>query len=230
MIDDTELKTSQKRLLEEIRKEKDVRDSTDESGTGVRIRYAQSSDNGDGPVTPGTVESNRSTTGREEGSGKINQSSQGHGERIRQADRQSINAIKSVDNDNRKSQEPINFQLRNPFKFKQTTEAKLFTEKEAKQEHDRLIEIYYRGSSLLDDILEIIVKDHEPVQIWQLDEDEATILAELHLERATKSVESARSARQLLALYDRLYFWILCGPRIKATGTHIKLHGGLSFK
>jgi hypothetical protein len=93
-----------------------------------------------------------------------------------------------------------------------------------------LYDIYFRGSGLLDDILEIIVKDHEPVTIWQLDEDEAAMLTEMHLQRATYDKRAAESAHQLLALYDRLYMYLLAGPRAKLTYSHIKEHGGLSFK
>ena len=227
-----DVQVAQKKLLEELRKEKDARDSTDESSTRVSIGHAESSNNSNGSIAPGTDTSDRSTARREKRSGETNQSFEGHGERIRPANRQNINATQNISDNNTKNGQSINFQLRNPFKFKDTTKepVKLFTDKEVLQERDRLIEVYYRGSSLLDDILEIVVKDHEPVQIWQLDQSEAEMLAELHLERATKNVESARSARQLLAIYDRLYFWILCGPRLKATGTHIKQHGGLSFK
>ena len=117
-----------------------------------------------------------------------------------------------------------------PFAGNKGEPAKLFTKEEAEFEYDRMYEIYFRGSGLLDDILEIIVKGHEAVEIWQLDPDEAEMLAKMHLQRATHDRKAAASARQLLALYDRLYFWILFAPRAKLTATHIKSKGGLSFR
>jgi hypothetical protein len=119
------------------------------------------------------------------------------------------------------------FQLKMPFS---KTSDRLFTQSEAEDELARLTEIYFRGSGLLDDILEIIVKDHEPVQIWQLGTDEAEQLAFMHLERAKRDKEAARSARKLLEIYDRLYLWMIVIPRVQATGRHVKEHKGLSFK
>jgi hypothetical protein len=150
---------------------------------------------------------------------------------IRQTDRPSIHTVKNTGYDDRRV-EKVKFQLKNPFNFKDTTKkpVKLFTKVESDLEHDRLKEVYYRGSSLLDDLLEIIVKDHEPVTIWQLDESEAEMLAELHLSRAQVNEDSARSARQLLALYDRLYFYLLVGPRMVQTFKHVEEHKGVSFK
>jgi hypothetical protein len=106
----------------------------------------------------------------------------------------------------------------------------LFSDAERSAELQKMIEIYYRGSGLLDDLLEICVKGHQPVQIWQLEEDEATTLATMHLQRATYDKKAAASARQLLALYDRLYMYLLLGPRAKATFDHVKVQGGFSFR
>jgi hypothetical protein len=119
------------------------------------------------------------------------------------------------------------FQLKMPFG---KTSDRLFTQTEADDELARLTEIYFRGSGLLDDVLEIIVKDHEPVQIWQLGQDEAEQLAFMHLERAKRDKEAARSARKLLEIYDRLYLWMIVVPRVQATGRHIKEHKGLGFR
>lgn len=124
----------------------------------------------------------------------------------------------------------MRFQLRNPFKSSASEPTALFSKEEAAAETERLTEIYFRGSGLLDDILEITVKGHEPVVIWQLEEDEAGTLAEMHLARARYDKRSAASARQLLALYDRLYFWLLVGPRAKLTYAHVKEQGGFSFR
>lgn len=124
------------------------------------------------------------------------------------------------------------FALKNPLsKLAASQEkVKLFTEKEAKEVKENMTFIYLKGSGLLDDILEVIVRGHEKVQIWQLDEGEAEMLADMHLERAKKSVEAARSARVLLSIYDRLFTIMLVAPRMMATGRHVKDHGGLSFR
>lgn len=123
------------------------------------------------------------------------------------------------------------FHWKLPFgKSESRAKIKLFTAKEAEEELERLTEVYWRGSGLLDDLLEIVVKDHEPVTIWQLDQEEAGTLAAMHLERAKTNEESARSARKLLEIYDRLYLYLLIGPRAKATFSHVKAHGGFSFK
>lgn len=108
--------------------------------------------------------------------------------------------------------------------------AKLFSNKEADAELEKMTLIYQQGASLLDDLLEVIVKDHEPVSIWELSDEEAEMLAEMHLEKAKTDPGAARSARVMLALYDRMYRWMIALPRLKASGSHIKKHGGLSFK
>ena len=124
----------------------------------------------------------------------------------------------------------MSFVLMSALSPKKETPAKVFTEKEAKDHLEKLVFVYQRGSSLLDDILEIIVKGHEKVEIWALSEEEATILATSHVERAKKDATAARSARTLVNIYDRMYLFMLVGPRVMATGQHIKGHGGISFK
>jgi hypothetical protein len=107
---------------------------------------------------------------------------------------------------------------------------KLITKTEIDDLTENLAFIYKNGSGLLDSILEIIVKGHEDVSIWQLDDDEAETLARMHLEKGRVSKEAAQSARKLLSLYDQLYFIMLLGPRAAQTGKHIIEKGGLSFK
>lgn len=107
---------------------------------------------------------------------------------------------------------------------------KLLTKEEAEGAQAKLVFLFIQLSSLGDDLLEIIVKDHEPVKIWELDEDEATALAEMQLERARKDKDAARVVRVLLRIYERLYFILLAMPRAKATVSHVKAHGGFSFR
>lgn len=121
-------------------------------------------------------------------------------------------------------------QFKNPLKRDEAEPVKLFTQKEVDEKKDKLLYVYLHGSGLLDDILEIIVKGHEKVEIWQLDDAEAAMLADMHLDRAKTDQAAARSARTLIALYDRIYYFMLFGPRMIATGQHINRHGGLSFK
>lgn len=121
------------------------------------------------------------------------------------------------------------FTLKNPLS-RQPEKVKLFTKAEAEEAKERLILIYTQGSALLDNLLEIIVKDHEKVTIWELDESEAEMLATAHLENAKKDEGAARSARALLGLYDKLFTIMLLGPRVVKTGQHVKAHGGFSFK
>ena len=94
----------------------------------------------------------------------------------------------------------------------------------------RMTFIYSKMFELGDDVLEIIVKDHEEVQIWAISDEEAEMLADAHLKRAQHDVQAARSARKLLEVYDRIYFYMIVLPRTKATVTHVSKHKGLSFK
>lgn len=109
-------------------------------------------------------------------------------------------------------------------------DVRVLTEKEIPDALDKLVFLYIKGSEILDDILEIIVRGHEPVRIWALDPEEAEMLATMQLERAKKDKAAARVVRVLIRLYERLYILLLAGPRLKATGSHIKRSGGLSFK
>jgi hypothetical protein len=122
--------------------------------------------------------------------------------------------------------------LKNPLKIltEQPEKVKLFTNKEAEEEQERLSFIYSKGSGLLDDILEIVVAGHQEVQIWQLDDGESNMLATMHLEKAKKEQSAARSARTLLSIYDRLFTIMLLGPRCVRTRQYVKEQGGFSFK
>jgi hypothetical protein len=124
------------------------------------------------------------------------------------------------------------FALKNPLSSKQEEpeKIKLFSKQEAEDEAARLAFIYFRASGLLDDVLEIIVKGHEKVAIWQLEESEADMLASLHLEQAKRDKQAAKSARLLLAMYDRFFIFSLVTPRFVATSNHIIMHKGVSFK
>ena len=230
MPDDNDVKIDKnRRLLKSVLSErKDEPDVNEQSGTGVSSGYAASRDNGNRQDEGRTVASDRAT---EEGTGRTAQvggTSPGVREGVRPPDRPRIYSDKSTDTRGGRGEKTVKFELKSP--FKKGEPAKLFTKDEIELQYDKMFDIYFRGSGLLDDILEICVKGHEPVQIWQLDEEEAETLAKMHLSRATHDKRAAASARQLLALYDRLYLWLLVGPRAKMTYTHVREHGGLSFR
>lgn len=150
-------------------------------------------------------------------------------QREEQAQGQAENAtLRSIPPSQKETQPSFNLKL--PWQKSHAEKVKLFTNKEAEEELTRMQDIYFRGSGLLDDLLEIVVKDHEPVQIWQVSEEEAEMLATMHLERAKRDEGAARSARKLLEIYDRLYFWMLVYPRMQATGKHVIAHKGFSFR
>lgn len=107
---------------------------------------------------------------------------------------------------------------------------KLLTKTEADDARDALIYVYQKGSTLIDDLIEIITAGHEPVSIWALSEDEAAMFAEAHLKKAQKDVNAARSARMLLKIHDKLFLTQYVFTRAVATNRHIKNAGGLSFK
>lgn len=227
--DDSVNITRNKRLLESLRKQEEGKvDVSKQSGAGVSDGYVEGRTRVD---RQDSTSGSRPHDGNAEGTraaAKANGTSSRLREGVRPPDRQSVDANKSSHSSNRGNQERVTFQLRNPFKV--NADVQLFSETEAEAEYERMFEIYFRGSGLLDDILEIIVKGHEEVQIWQLDDEDASMLARMHLQRARHDEGAARSARQLLALYDRLYFWLLVGPRAKMTYTHVREHGGLSFR
>jgi hypothetical protein len=236
-MSDEDVEIKNKELLSLLREEGDIRDARNRTDNRPVFsnRYAEGRVSGDNESTrsrdatsPGDVKRPGRKSKREEVAGEFDGATETVQSRIRPTDRPREYPTEDPGYDDRRDKAKINFQLKNPFNFKDTTKKpiKLFTQTEAKLEHDRLVDIYFRGSSLIDDMLEIVVKDHEPVQIWQLDETEAEMLAELHLARAQVNEESARSARQLLAIYDRLYVWILAMPRLKATHNHVQEHGG----
>lgn len=252
--DENEVRINNKELLEQIRAKgasndgsKQLGSGTSESGAVLSEPTASSNPQprtsiGDGHATSGTSvngedsysdlrHAKRVRRGTEEPTG-TNGSPDRFREGVRQTQRQAKYTDPSATAGNSGSQGPVNarFQLRNPFNVGEKEPPKLFTKAEAELEIDRMTEIYFHGSGILDDILEIVVKDHEEVQIWQLEQTEAQMLAKMHLARAQVDKGAAISARKLLGLYDRLILWMLAVPRVKATVSHIGEHGGLSFK
>jgi hypothetical protein len=224
--------TKNRRLLKAIREERErTADVSTQSGSGVSSGYAPGSDGSDRQDAGGAKQSNPRTERREERTSQTERTTPGVREGVRQADRSTQYQQQSTfTSDRRSEKEPVSFRLKGLWGRKQQEPVKLFSKVEAEAEFEKIYDVYFYGSGLLDDILEICVKDHEPVQIWQLEPDEAKTLATMHLQRATYDKKAAASARQLIALYDRLYFWILAGPRCKATYTYVKIHGGFSFR
>ncbi|SRR6266849_1718587 len=124
------------------------------------------------------------------------------------------------------------FGFKSPFKFgsKEPEKVKLLTKTEAEDSEEAIVRVLMFGTSLIDDALEIIVRDHEPVQIWEMDENDATLFAQAHLKRAQKDQDAARVARRLVQLHDKLMTFQYIFSRTKATVTHVKNHRGFSFR
>jgi len=111
-----------------------------------------------------------------------------------------------------------------------TEPVKLLSKAEADDGREALIYVYLKGSSLIDDAIEIVTAGHEAVSIWAMSEDEATLFAEAHLKKAQKDKSAARSARLLLRIHDKLFLTQYVASRTIATTRHIKSSGGISFK
>ena len=230
--------TRNKRLYQEIHGDngKEHNDAGDQSGSGVGSRDVADRGAGHVETEGGNRKNVRRTPPGTGGATQANGATPGYEQGVRPVDRPGKHSTKGPADGNRRTQgldeKNVVFNWRLPsFGKKGPKEPiRLFSETEAEESYDRMYEIYFQGSGLLDDVLEIIVKDHEPVTIWQLSPEEAENLATMHLSRARYDKKAAESARQLLALYDRLYMYILAVPRAKMTYEHIKTHGGLSFK
>lgn len=234
MLDENDVHVGQKRLLEKIREREENARVSQQSGSGVSDRYAKSGTSVNGADSPGDNGPVKRDADRETGATETNGLTDRLYQRVRPVERQGQYTDKGPTSRNRASENTVNFRLKNPFSggtgVKTSEPVKLFSKIEAENELERLSDVYFHGSGLLDDILQITVKGHEEVQIWQLDTEEATQLAKLHLARAQTDKQSAASARALLRMYDRLYMWMLALPRAKATVTHVQTHGGFSFK
>ena len=125
------------------------------------------------------------------------------------------------------------FHLRNPIKLpggKPPEPVKLLSKTEADDARESLIDLVCKLSSLPDDFLEIVVRGHEEVTIWEMDIDEAALWVDGHLKRAQKEQDAARTVRVLLGIYDRFFTIQYLWSRSKRTVDHIKDHGGLSFR
>lgn len=223
-------------MLENIRGEANgTKQQPSQSGAGVSDGYVESGARVNRSDSSGSSGTGRRDEERTRGATKIDGATQGLHKGVRPPERPPEYTDKGTRDGARQdarehvAQPPYTFRLKNPFKGNHENE-RLFTDKEAEGEFERLRDVYFQGSGLLDDILEICVKDHEPVQIWQLSPEEADTLASMHLQRAKYDKKAAASARQLLALYDRLYLYILTVPRVKLTYSHVKEHGGFSFR
>jgi hypothetical protein len=124
------------------------------------------------------------------------------------------------------------FTLRAPFRDrgKGTRTRRVYSQKEVDEKLPRLTEVYQRGSSLIDDMLEIVVRGHEPVSIWRLDDDEAETMALIHLTRAMHDAAAAQSADRLIEVYEHAYILLMITPRLRMTVVYAKEKGGFSFK
>lgn len=126
--------------------------------------------------------------------------------------------------------ENVEIKVRNVASKQPAEEVKVFTKAEAEEKQEKLTYVFMQGSSLLDNVLEIVVKGHEKVEIWKLDESEAQMLALSMLEAAKKDRVIAKQVRTIVGLYDKMYLVMLAGPRVINTGRHIKKQGGFSIR
>ena len=232
--------TKNKKLLEDIRGNNGNETIFTTVSPGFGIRHAESGNNVDRQDSGGTVSSSQGAGGSTQGVGASNGASQRLRAGTGSANGASVNPAPRPSRSNRKSQQPVVTpaeppaqRLRIPFlEKKQTvkTPVKLFSADEAEHAHEKMTFIYKKIFEFGDDFLEIIVKDHEEVQIWAITDEQAETLAENHLADAQHDQEAARSARKLLEIYARLYFYGIMFPRIAKTGQHVAEHKGLSFK
>lgn len=107
---------------------------------------------------------------------------------------------------------------------------KKLTNDEADSALEKMVYMYVQFADLLDEVLKAVVKDHEEVAIWHLDEDEATQLATFQISAGKKDPQAAKTVRAIVRVYDKLYLYMLGGPKVIATFNHIKEHGGLSLR
>jgi hypothetical protein len=152
-------------------------------------------------------------------------------QREREAQAQSTSKTTS-DSDTREPFVPENLEIKikNVTSKKPVEEIKLFTKLEADEKLEKLTYIVQQGTSLIDDLVEIIVKDHEKVNIWKFDDNESVMVATMMLESAKKDKAIAKQVRTIIAVYDKMYLAMLVGPRVLQTTKHIKKHGGLSIR
>lgn len=109
------------------------------------------------------------------------------------------------------------------------SDVKLIKESEADEKIEKLTDLFIRGSNLLDQVLQIIVKGHEEVFIWTLDEDTARIFAIQQVEAAKTNKEAAHTVARLEAIHSNIFKIQVFAPRCIATGKLIK-DKGLGFK
>jgi hypothetical protein len=224
--------TRHKHILE------DIRNGDEQSGSGVGDGHAESGHDGDRQDERGTVTSDSGTGERTQGAGQGNGTSSGLREGVRPPLPKNVNPVartrhRKPKEAERVEEKPAPTRLRLPFLEKsqdKKTPVKLFTREEAEAEQERMAEIYSKLFDFGDDVLEIIVRDHESVEIWHITDEQAETLARNHLNQARTNVEAARSARKLLEIYDRLYFYSVMIPRVVKTSNHIAEHKGVSFK
>lgn len=113
---------------------------------------------------------------------------------------------------------------------KDYSDVKLITIAEAVEAREKLIDLYIRGSSFIDKALQIVVKGHEEVHIWELSEFEAGMLADMQLEKAKKDKEAAALVHRLVEIHEKIFIFTLASGRLVGSGIHIAKSGGLGFR
>jgi hypothetical protein len=225
--------TRHKKILEGIRN-----DGQDDGRAGVSDGHVEGGDDSDRQNARAAIGSDQGTGERTQGASQGNGTPTGLREGVRPPLPKNEHPVartrhRKPKEAERVEEKPAPTRLRLPFLEKTQTKktpVKLFSIEEAEAEQERMAEIYSKLFDFGDDVLEIVVRDHEPVEIWHITEEQADTLARNHLNQARTNVEAARSARKLLEIYDRLYFYSVMIPRVVKTSNHIAEHKGVSFK
>jgi hypothetical protein len=145
-----------------------------------------------------------------------------------QSERQNISQ-KTSDRIKNKIPSPSDIKMTLKGKKADLSEVKLIKESEAAEKIEKLTDLFIRGSNLLDQVLQIIVKGHEEVYIWTLDEDTARIFAIQQVEAAKTNKEAAHTVSRLEAIHSNIFKIQVFAPRMIATGKLVK-EKGLGFK
>ena len=144
------------------------------------------------------------------------------------SERQNISR-KSSDSIKNKLPSPSDITMKLKGKKPDLSDVKLVKEVEADEKIEKLTDLFMRGSNLLDQVLQIIVKGHEEVYIWTLDEDTARIFAMQQVEAAKTNKEAAATVARLEKIHSSVFKIQVFAPRMIATGKLIK-DKGLGFK
>lgn len=108
--------------------------------------------------------------------------------------------------------------------------AQPFTEREATEREQEVIDMIVGYSYDLDEFLTISNANGDKAQIWAMDSDEAAPIARLWLKRAKKDRRAAAVLRLAMQGDDYKRAAIVLGPRMWRTATFYPEHGGFRMQ